>query len=66
MYVTDRNCNFVVEDCFALNCNLNPLRKHLYRIDPRAEGGGRTKAKSGEVFLGRTNGGRAEGRQKET
>ena len=23
--VTDRNCNFVVEDCLALNCNLSSL-----------------------------------------
>ena len=29
--------------CFALKC------KHLYRIDPKAEGGGRTGAMSGEV-----------------
>ena len=25
MYVTDRSSNFVVEDCFASNCNLNSL-----------------------------------------
>ena len=25
IYVTDKNCNFVVEDCFALNCNLSSL-----------------------------------------
>ena len=25
MYVTDERCNFVVEDRFALNCNLNSM-----------------------------------------
>ena len=25
MYVTDEGCNFVVEDCFALNCNLSSI-----------------------------------------
>ena len=25
IYVTDRNCNFEVEDCSALNCNLSSL-----------------------------------------
>ena len=25
IYVTDESCNFIVEDYFALNCNLSPL-----------------------------------------
>ena len=25
IHVTERNCNFVVEDCLALNCNLSSL-----------------------------------------
>ena len=25
IYVTDESCNFVVKDCFALNCNLSSI-----------------------------------------
>ena len=27
IYVTDRNCNFVVEDCFALNCLFSQIKE---------------------------------------
>ena len=41
----------ITQEYYKNVCFEATMGEKLYRIDPRAEGGGQTRAKSGEVFF---------------